>query len=93
MIKSFACEETAKIAGGKTSPQFPPDIQKTARRKLAFLDAAASLQDIGFLPGNRLEVLKGDRRGRHSIRVNDKYRICFRWAEGHAEDVEMVDYH
>ncbi len=93
MIVSFSCGETAKIAEGKISAKFPRDIQKTALRKLAFIEAAVSIQGIGALPGNRLEALKGDRKGQYSIRVNDKYRICFRWEEGAAVGVHLIDYH
>jgi proteic killer suppression protein len=63
------------------------------RRKLLYLNQARSLQDLAALPGNRLEALKGDRKGQHSIRINDQWRICFHWSEGHAHDVEIVDYH
>lgn len=71
---------------------FPPDLVAIARRKLVMLDAARHLGDCKAPPGNRLEALSGDRRGQHSIRINDQYRICFRWDEG-AHDVEIVDYH
>jgi proteic killer suppression protein len=71
----------------------PPDVQRIAQRKLVMLDAADSLQDLRVPPGNRLERLSGDREGQHSIRVNDQWRICFRWEEGHADDVEVADYH
>ena len=71
---------------------FPPDIQSRARRKLILLDDALDLNDLRRTPGNRLEALKGDRAGQHSIRINDQWRICFIWEDG-AEDVEIVDYH
>jgi toxin HigB-1 len=92
MIRSFRCPETERIFKDQGSSVFPPDIQKTARRKLRFLDAAVSLRDLASQPGNRLEALKGNRRGQWSIRINDQWRICFRWENG-AEDVEIVDYH
>jgi proteic killer suppression protein len=68
-------------------------IERQALRKLDMLDAAPDIRTLATLPGNRLEALKGDRRGQHSIRVNDQWRICFRWSEGHAYDIEIVDYH
>lgn len=68
-------------------------IERAARRKLLYLSQARTLQDLLAPPGNRLEALKGDRRGQHSVRVNDQWRICFRWEDGHAYDVEIVDYH
>ena len=93
MITAFACGETERIFRGERSRKLPPDIQNTARRKLEYLHRARTLRDLLAPPGNRLEAIKGDRAGRHSIRVNDQWRICFRWAEGHAYDVEIVDYH
>lgn len=69
------------------------DVQNVARRKLAYLNEAVTLMDLRMPPGNRLEKLKGDRAGRFSIRVNDQYRVCFRWHEGNASEVELVDYH
>ena len=92
MIKGYRDNETAKIGEGKTSRRLPPDIQRTAARKLAQLDAAVSLQSLS-LPGNHLEPLKGDRKGQHSIRINSKYRVCFRWTPNGPTDVEIVDYH
>jgi len=92
MIESFACAETENIFRGQVSRRLPADIQRTARRKLLQLDAAAQLPDLAVPPGNRLEALKGGRIGQHSIRVNDQWRICFRWAAG-AHEVEIVDYH
>jgi proteic killer suppression protein len=92
VIHSFRCSETERIFNGATSRAFPPDIQATARRKLRMLDDAVSLADLRQLPGNRLEALKGDRAGQCSIRINDQWRICFRWDQG-AHDVEIVDYH
>lgn len=93
MILSFACAETERIFRAELSRRFPPDIQRRARRKLLLLHAATELRQLTVPPGNRLEALKGSRQGQHSIRVNDQWRICFRWREGHAHEVEMVDYH
>ena len=92
MIESFACAETEKIFRGQVSRRLPTDIQRTARRKLLQLDAAAQLLDLRVPPGNRLETLKGSRAGQHSVRINDQWRICFRWESG-AHEVEIVDYH
>ena len=77
----------------ETSRRFPPGIQRSARRKLLALHAATELRQMSVPPGNRLELLKGGRKGQHSIRVNDQWRICFRWFSGNAHDVEIVDYH
>ena len=93
MIVSFASDETRKIFLGKTSTKLPPDIQRTARRKLIYLDDAEDLQDLLAPPGNRLEKLKGDRSGQYSIRINDQWRICFIWVGNKASNVEIVDYH
>ena len=96
MIRSFRCQETRRIFEGQVSRSLPQDIQRTARRKLLYLEAAGDLLDLRSPPGNRLEALSGDRAGQHSIRVNDQWRICFRWVEDEepgAEDVEIVDYH
>ena len=93
MIVSFADRETARIWAGERSRRLPPDIQAAALRKLRLINAAARLEDLRVPPGNRLEALAGDRAGRHSIRINDQWRICFRWVEGGAEDVEIVDCH
>jgi len=93
MIESFASAETEKIFRGQVSKKFPKDIQRTARRKLIYLDDAEDLQDLLAPPGNRLEKLKGDRSGQHSIRINDQWRICFKWSGTKAKDVEIVDYH
>ena len=92
MIESFACAETEKIFDRRVSRPLPFDIQRTARRKLLQLHAATQLQDLTVPPGNRLEPLKGRRAGQHSIRINDQWRICFRWESG-AHEVEIVDYH
>jgi len=93
MIESFASDETQKIFLGQISRKFPKDIQRTARRKLIYLDDAEDLQDLLAPPGNRLEKLKGDRAGQHSIRINDQWRICFTWSDNKAKNVEIVDYH
>jgi proteic killer suppression protein len=79
--------------GGSPSRRPPADIQHVARRKLRMLNNAASLDDLRVPPANRLEALKGDRKGQHSIRINDQWRVCFRWKNGDALDVEIVDYH
>jgi proteic killer suppression protein len=78
---------------GESTRKFPGDIQDRALRKLRQLDAAATLEDLRNPPGHRLEVLKGNRAGQMSIRINDQWRICFRWSAGDAKDVEIVDYH
>jgi proteic killer suppression protein len=93
MIASFACEETAKIFSRSTSRRFPADIQAVAYRKLVILHAATMLATLAGVPGNRFEKLSGDRDGSYSIRVNDQWRICFKWIENNAHDVEIVDYH
>lgn len=93
MIESFASEETRKIYLGSVSKKLPRDIQRTARRKLLYLDDAEDLQDLLAPPGNHLEKLKGDRTGQYSIRINDQWRICFEWVENKARNVEIVDYH
>jgi Plasmid maintenance system killer protein len=93
MIESFASLETEKIFHGRISKKLPKDIQRTARRKLIYLDDAEDLQDLLAPPGNRLEKLKGDRAGQYSIRINDQWRICFTWSGNKAKDVEIVDYH
>ena len=93
MIRSFADKEAEKIWRGVRSRRLPADIQQVARRKLRMLDAAAVLDDLRVPPANRLEALKGDRRGQYSIRINDQWRICFRWHGGDASDVGIVDYH
>jgi proteic killer suppression protein len=93
MIKSFKCKETEKIFTGVFSRKFPADIQIRAFNKLAALYAALGLSDLKVPPSNHLEELKGDRAGQYSIRINDKYRICFLWNDNSAENVEIVDYH
>jgi len=93
VIESFADIEAEKIFKGMVSNKLPRTIQRTARRKLVYLDDAEDLRDLTAPPGNRLEALRGNRSGRHSIRINDQYRVCFRWANGKAYEVEIVDYH
>jgi proteic killer suppression protein len=92
MIRSFRCQETQAIHEGFGSRKFR-GIEEQARKRLRWLDAATSLADVGAIRGNRLEALKGDRFGQHSIRINDRWRVCFSWREGNAYDVEIVDYH
>ncbi|MCP1912908.1 proteic killer suppression protein [Bradyrhizobium sp. USDA 4518] len=92
MIKSFKDELTEAAFNGKAKKGFPADLLKLARRKLQYLNAAVNLRDLLAPPGNHLEALKGDRKGQYSIRVNDKFRICFTHAEG-PKEVEFVDYH
>lgn len=92
MIRSFGCQETRAIHEGFASRQFR-SIQDQARKRLRWLNAATSLTDLGAIRGNRLEALKGDRDGQHSIRINDRWRICFSWRNGNAYDVEIVGYH
>ena len=93
MIRSFRSSETERIWKGQVSRSFPAEIQTVARRKLIILDAATNVIDLRTPPANRLEKLHGDREGQWSIRVNDQYRSCFEWIDGHAYQVEMVDYH
>lgn len=93
MIRSFRDKETQKVFEREGSRKLPENIQKTALIKLVILDAAESLQDLRLPPGNRLEKLSGDREGQHSIRINDQWRICFRWRDSEAHDVEITDYH
>ena len=92
MIKGFRCKETEKVFQRRHSRKFGA-FQRVALRKLLVLDAAEALDDLRIPPSNRLEKLSGDRKGQHSIRVNDQWRICFRWKGGDARDVEIVDYH
>ncbi|GAA0604459.1 type II toxin-antitoxin system RelE/ParE family toxin [Sporichthya brevicatena] len=93
MIRSFADRETERLWQRDRVRSIDPRILRTALRKLAILDAAVTLNDLAVPPGNRLEALRGVRRGQHSIRINDQWRICFTWTELGAEDVEIVDYH
>ena len=93
VILSFACAESERVFRAELSRRFPPDIQRSARRKLLALHAATELRQMAVPPGNRLEALKGRRKGQYSVRINDQWRICFQWREGNAYEVEIVDYH
>ena len=93
MIQSFHDKTTAAVFEGESPKGFPPDLVAVARRKLRYLNAAANLDDLRSPPGNRLEALTGDRKGQHSIRVNDQFRICFVWTKEGPANVEIVDYH
>jgi len=93
VIRSFADKETAKVWAGTPSRRLPAEIRQVARRKLRMLQNAAILNDLRAPPANRLEPLKGNRKGQYSIRINDQWRLCFLWRDGHAYDVEIVDYH
>ena len=93
MIKSFRDKETENILNRKFSGKLPQNIRHVVRRRLIAVDAATKLNDLRIPPGNRLEALKGDRKGQHSIRINDQWRICFKWKAGDAYDVETTDYH
>ncbi|WP_119389283.1 type II toxin-antitoxin system RelE/ParE family toxin [Taklimakanibacter lacteus] len=93
MIKSFKNKVTEAAFNGQAAKGFPANILEVARRKLRMVHRAARLEDLKVPPNNRLERLRGDRDGQYSIRVNDQYRICFRWVDNNAEEVEFVDYH
>ncbi|MCB1502073.1 MAG: type II toxin-antitoxin system RelE/ParE family toxin [Bauldia sp.] len=93
MILDFRDGETKSIWDGRRSRRLPQDIQGIALRKLRLINAARRLDDLRVPPGNRLEMLHGERRGQHSIRINDQWRICFVWRDGNAHNVEIVDYH
>jgi proteic killer suppression protein len=93
MIKTFRDKEAEKIFNRVLSKKLSQSIQHLARRKLVILDAATELNTLRVPPGNRLEALKGNRKGQHSIRINDQWRICFKWKTGDAYDVEIADYH
>jgi len=93
VIQSFANKPTEALWLGRRPPELPPSILKVALRKLTQLEASSTLDELRLPPGNRLEALKGDRAGQHSIRVNDQYRVCFRWTGQNAHDVEITDYH
>lgn len=93
MIKDFKCREAQKIWLGEVSKRLPRDIQQVARRKLRMLNSAKQLQDLMIPPNNRLEALKGDRKGEHSIRINKQWRICFKWLQGDIYSVTIEDYH
>ena len=92
MIKTFKCPDTQALSKGQQVKRFV-NIATIARRKLRQLEIAGRLDDLRVPPGNRLEALKGDRVGQHSIRVNEQFRVCFRWTDAGAEDVKIVDYH
>ena len=93
MIRGFADRSTARLFDREAVRRFPAALQRTMLRKLVALDAAETLEDLRVPPGNRLEKLTGDRTGQFSIRVNDQWRVCFRWHDRDAYDVELVDYH
>lgn len=93
MIRSFADKETERIWNGEHSRKLPPDIQKRARGRLRLVDAATEIADLSVPPSNRLHALDADRAGQHSISINMKWRICFLWRDGGADDVEITDYH
>jgi toxin HigB-1 len=93
MIRSFADDETARLFDTGKSRRLPPDIHKRALMRLGQLHAATRLEDMRLPPSNRLEALKDDRAGQHSIRINDQWRVCFRFRDGDVFDVEIVDYH
>lgn len=93
MIKSFKSKDAEKIYQGRFSKRIPKDIQRLVARKLEMLAASSELKSLRIPPSNRLEKLKGDREGQHSIRINDQWRICFIWKAGDAHEVDIVDYH
>lgn len=93
MIRNFADREAERVWAGRPSRRLPAGIQSVARRKLRMLNSAATLDDLRIPPANRLEALKGDRKGQYSIRINEQWRVCFRWKDGDANDVQIVDYH
>jgi proteic killer suppression protein len=93
MIRSFRDRRAEKLFRREPVKHWPRDLRRAALRKLLLLDAAESFADLRVPPGNRLEKLAGDRKGQYSIRINDQWRVCFRWVDGDAHDVEIVDYH
>jgi len=93
VIRGFRGKDTARLYNREPIRKLPPTILRVALRKLVQLDAATLLDDLRVPPGNRLELLTGNRTGQHSIRINDQWRICFRWERGDAYEVEIVDYH
>jgi proteic killer suppression protein len=93
VIRSFKCKETEKIFKRSYVKKYPVDMQRVALRKLRMLNRAEDLNDLRVPPGNRLEALKGKRKGQHSIRINDQWRICFLWQDKDVFDVEITDYH
>ena len=93
MIKTFRDPETERVWKEERTRRIPASVRRTALKKLQIVNAAGALGDLALPPGNRLERLRGDREGQHSIRINDQYRICFEWRDGNAYQVEIVDYH
>ena len=93
MIRSFKGKFSQSVADGSVKKGFPADLLRRAGQLLVLLDAAADVKDLSSPPGNRLEKLSGDREGQYSIRINQQWRICFRWTDAGADDVEIVDYH
>ena len=93
MIVGFACKHTFALSEGKRVKKFPQSIHRSAMRKLWMLNAAVNINDLRVPPSNHLEKLRGDRKGQYSIRINDTWRVCFRWLHEGADDVEIVDYH
>ena len=93
MIRNFGDRDTQRLFERERVRRYPGELQRTMLRKLVVIDAAEVLEDLRVPPGNRLEKLRGERAGQHSIRINDQWRICFRWQDGDAHDVEIVDYH
>jgi proteic killer suppression protein len=93
MIRSFRDKDTQRVFNRERVRKLGPEVQRIAQRRLVMLDAAETLNDLRFPPGNRLEKLTGNRVGEYSIRINDQWRICFRWRNPDAHDVEIVDYH
>ena len=93
MIQSFKCKNTARIFETGSSRKFPANILRSAIIRLAMLNRSGKLDDLKIPPSNHLEKLMGDREGQYSIRINDRYRVCFKWRENNAHDVEIVDYH
>ena len=92
MIKSFKCKDTARLFNDQRVGRFHA-IEHASRKKLLYLHAANNLEALKFFPGNRLEPLKGNRAGQYSLRINQQWRLCFRWESGNATDVEIIDYH
>ena len=93
MIKSFADKDTERLWNRQHARSVPADLQRRARKKLVMINAAESVQDLRSPPGNHLEELKGNRKGQHSIKINDQFRVCFVWRGGDAYEVEVTDYH
>jgi len=93
MIKTFKCKETEKIFHREYSRKLPRDIQRVAFRKLRMIDRSKTLSDLKVAPANRLEKLSGERKGQYSVRINDQWRICFKWIDNNAFEVEITDYH